>query len=62
MMRLSLIALIGVAAVTPLAKADDWPQWMGPNRDDVWAETGILEKFPKDGPKHRLAVHGSRRR
>ncbi len=25
--------------------ADDWPQWRGPNRDGVWNERGILEKF-----------------
>ena len=31
--------------------ADDWPQWMGPSRDDVWKETGIVEKFPAGGPK-----------
>lgn len=31
--------------------ADDWPQWMGPNRDGVWPETGILTKFPAGGPK-----------
>src|SRR5262245_1216277 len=24
---------------------------MGPNRDGVWAETGILERLPADGPK-----------
>jgi outer membrane protein assembly factor BamB len=28
----------------------DWHQWMGPNRDNVWNETGILEQFPKNGP------------
>lgn len=31
--------------------ADDWPQWMGPNRDGIWRETGILAKFPEAGPK-----------
>ncbi|MFM7150659.1 MAG: PQQ-binding-like beta-propeller repeat protein [Gemmataceae bacterium] len=31
--------------------ATDWPQWMGPNRDAVWSEEGILEKFPEGGPK-----------
>jgi outer membrane protein assembly factor BamB len=31
--------------------ADDWPQWLGPNRDSVWRETGIVEKFPSGGPK-----------
>ena len=30
--------------------ADDWPQWQGPHRDGIWRETGIVEKFPPDGP------------
>src|SRR5437016_3771073 len=48
-------ALLSISAV----RADDWPQWMGPQRDDVWRETGILEKFPKEGPKvlWRYKVH-----
>jgi len=33
------------------SRADDWPQWRGPNRDGVWRETGILESFPPDGLK-----------
>ena len=33
--------------------ADDWPQWLGPNRDSVWRETGIVEKFPDEGPPVR---------
>jgi outer membrane protein assembly factor BamB len=48
MTRLSA-ALLLVAAAPGLA--DDWPQWMGPNRDDHWKETGILQKFPTGGPK-----------
>jgi outer membrane protein assembly factor BamB len=32
-------------------RGDDWPQWLGPKRDAVWRETGILERFPKGGPK-----------
>src|SRR5712675_409015 len=31
------------------ARADDWPQWLGPKRDGVWRETGILDKFPSNG-------------
>lgn len=27
------------------ARADDWPQWRGPQRDGVWRETGLVEKF-----------------
>jgi outer membrane protein assembly factor BamB len=33
------------------AAADDWPQWLGPKRDSVWRETGLLDAFPKEGPK-----------
>jgi outer membrane protein assembly factor BamB len=35
------------------AVADDWPQWLGPQRDGVWRETGIVDKFPAQGPKIR---------
>lgn len=31
--------------------ANDWPQWRGPNRDDVSKETGLLKKWPTEGPK-----------
>ena len=33
--------------------ADDWPQWLGPERDSVWRETGIVRKFPTNGPSVR---------
>jgi outer membrane protein assembly factor BamB len=46
------LLLVCAFLVTPLAvRADDWPQWMGPKRDNVWREEGILEKFPQGGPK-----------
>jgi outer membrane protein assembly factor BamB len=44
-------ALIFALTLTCAARADDWPQWMGPQRDNVWREKGILESFPKGGPK-----------
>src|SRR5437879_2562129 len=34
-------------------RAEDWPQWRGPNRDGVWRETGLLEAFPAGGLKVR---------
>lgn len=46
----NLIITAAVVGVAPLASGDDWPQWMGPKRDNVWRETGILEKFPPGGP------------
>ena len=43
-----------------ICRADDWPQWLGPQRDSVWRETGIVEQFPAGGPavKWRAPVAG----
>ena len=46
-MRLLLALLLSVGTL----HAEDWPQWLGLKRDGVWRETGIVESFPKDGPK-----------
>src|SRR5207302_798743 len=27
--------------------------WLGPNRDSIWREAGIIEKFPAEGPPVR---------
>jgi outer membrane protein assembly factor BamB len=50
-MRL-LLVVVGLAAVSlsPWAVADDWPEWRGPHRNGVSAETGLLGQWPKDGP------------
>ncbi|MCP4171950.1 MAG: PQQ-binding-like beta-propeller repeat protein [Fuerstiella sp.] len=40
-----------VAAAQTAVVADDWPQWMGPERNNVWYESGIVRKFPDGGPK-----------
>lgn len=29
----------------------DWPQWLGPQRDAIWRDTGIIDKFPDGGLK-----------
>ncbi len=49
-MKLQLSFLAALVLTTGL-RADDWPQWMGPKRDNIWREEGILEKFPAGGPK-----------
>ena len=33
------------------AQAGDWPQWRGPLRNGLSAETGLLKEWPKDGLK-----------
>jgi len=46
-----------VFLLAPLAVfAADWPQWMGANRDGIWNETGVLQKFPSGGPKKLWSV------
>jgi outer membrane protein assembly factor BamB len=52
-MRRLLLALPVVCLAANLVHADDWPQWLGPRRDGVWREAGVLQQFPKDGPKVR---------
>jgi outer membrane protein assembly factor BamB len=43
--------LITSGIVAGLAAApDDWPQWRGPRRDGVSAETGLLKQWPAGGP------------
>ena len=31
--------------------AADWPQWRGPQRNGISAETGLLKEWPKEGPR-----------
>jgi len=45
------LALVLFAGLLAPASADDWPQWLGPRRDGVWREKGILARFPPGGPK-----------
>ena len=40
-------------AFLSLSQAEDWPQWLGTNRDAEWREEGIITRFPKGGPKLR---------
>src|SRR5580692_3379404 len=41
-----------------LAWAADWPQWRGPNRDGISAETGLLDVWPKGGPPLVWKIQG----
>lgn len=45
------LLVILLTSAADLALADEWPQWMGPNRDNRWTEQNILESFPPAGPE-----------
>jgi outer membrane protein assembly factor BamB len=44
-----LLTFTSVAGSSSL-RADDWPQFRGPNRDDICKETGLLQDWPAGGP------------
>jgi outer membrane protein assembly factor BamB len=56
--RYGRVVLVGLACwiSTALAVADDWPQWLGPNRDSRWKEEEIIERFPASGPVYKWRV------
>src|SRR5713101_8537626 len=43
--------LLGIPHLSGAVRAEDWPQWQGPDRTNVSKETGLLKKWPKEGPK-----------
>ncbi|MCP4707811.1 MAG: PQQ-binding-like beta-propeller repeat protein, partial [Planctomycetes bacterium] len=55
---ISLTCLVFVVLLVSVASADDWPQFRGINRDGKSAETGLMKKWPDDGPKLLYTVEG----
>ena len=44
--------LLGLACLPATqVTGEDWPQWMGPSRDNRWPAENIIAKFPEGGPK-----------
>lgn len=51
MRRRLLLVLVGLLTVSVAASGADWPQWRGPERTGISAESGLLEEWPAGGPK-----------
>lgn len=49
MQRMSLVVMFLCVLASTQVQADDWPQWQGPQRDSVWREDGIVDRFPAEG-------------
>ena len=53
-LRPAVLALaLASTLIVGRSAAHDWPQWRGPNRDGVWAQDGLVERFPPGGPPVR---------
>ena len=49
-MKIPHLAILACAFATT-ASALDWPQWRGPDRNDLSQEKGLLKEWPPAGPK-----------
>ncbi|HEX8915689.1 MAG TPA: PQQ-binding-like beta-propeller repeat protein [Humisphaera sp.] len=55
---LVLTALAAPARAADPAPAADWPQHLGPNRNGVSAEVGLIDAIPAGGPKEVWRIKG----
>jgi outer membrane protein assembly factor BamB len=39
---------VGLAILAVTSFASDWPQWRGPNRDGIWQEERVVQKFERE--------------
>jgi outer membrane protein assembly factor BamB len=45
------VAFLALLFTDLVCRADDWPQFRGPDRNGKSAETGLLKKWPQNGPR-----------
>ncbi len=45
------VGLLSAGLIALAVRADDWPQWRGPERTGVSKEKGLLKEWSKGGPK-----------
>ena len=57
-LALAATATVVSTLAIPTARAADWPQWQGPDRNAVSKETGLLKEWPKDGPPLAWRIKG----
>ena len=56
--RKALMSALCWTILLACARADDWPQWQGPERNAISKEGGLLKEWPKDGPPLAWKVTG----
>jgi len=50
-MKAKLMLIAAIVMVTTGSTLADWPQYLGPNRNSISPEKGILRSWPEGGPK-----------
>ena len=50
-LTLSSLSAVMISLVSGHANADDWPQFLGPDRNGVSTETGLIDVWPATGPE-----------
>ncbi len=54
----SYTAFVMVVVAAFGLRADDWPQWRGPQRDGISREKNLLSEWPEGGPRKLWSVEG----
>ena len=49
-MQTKLMLGVALSVMGAMAAGSDWPQWHGPQRDNLSTETGLLKAWPAGGP------------
>lgn len=52
----AVAAYLAQALLATAGHADDWPQWLGPQRDGIYRESGVIESIPIEGLPLRWRV------
>ncbi len=43
--------VLSLVTLGSFCRAEDWPQWRGPDRTDISRETGLQTRWPEEGPR-----------
>jgi outer membrane protein assembly factor BamB len=58
---LALLAIAAVARIAPAAndgRSPEWPQLLGPHRNGISTETGLIDEWPQGGPAELWRIPG----
>ncbi len=55
---LIFVSILTMVAANSLCWSANWPQFRGPDRDGKSQETGLLQQWPKGGPRRLWSVDG----